>query len=97
MNQRLTYFGKQTRFFQFTSVTETGLSGYHRVITTFRKPHFSRIKLKIIHYPNFKRFDEQKFIADVKNGDFLLKQMILIQIIQLYSPFLSQWRSMSHL
>ena len=34
------------------------------------KSHFSRLKPKIIHYCNFKRFDEQTFIADVKNADF---------------------------
>ena len=34
------------------------------------KYHFSRLKPKIIHYRNFKRFDEQKFIADIKNADF---------------------------
>ena len=34
------------------------------------KSHFSRLKPKIIHYHNFKTFDEQNFIADVKNADF---------------------------
>ena len=34
------------------------------------KSHFSRLKPKIIHYRTFKRFDEQKLIADVKNADF---------------------------
>ena len=34
------------------------------------KSYFSRLKPKIIHYCNFKRFDEQKVIADVKNTDF---------------------------
>ena len=34
------------------------------------KPYFLRLKLKIIHYRNFKRFDKQKFIIDVKNADF---------------------------
>ena len=34
------------------------------------KPHFSRLKPEIIHYLDFKRFDAQKFIADVKNADF---------------------------
>ena len=40
--------------FQFTSVTETGLSDYHRLITIFMMSHFSRLKPKIIHYRNFK-------------------------------------------
>ena len=61
---------KKPRSFQFTSVTETGLSDYHRLIATFMKSYFSRLKPKIIHYRNFKRFDEQKFIDDVKNADF---------------------------
>ena len=64
------FLTNKPRSFQFTSVTETGLSDYHRLITTFIKSHFSRLKPKIIHYRNFKRFDEQKFIADVKNADF---------------------------
>ena len=34
------------------------------------KSYFSRLKPKIIHYRNFKRLDEQKFIVDVKNVDF---------------------------
>ena len=46
------------------------------------KPHFSRLKPKTIHYRNFERFDDQKFIANVKNVDFL-KQMISIKITQL--------------
>ena len=34
------------------------------------KSHFSRLKPRIIHYRSFKRFDKQKFIADVKNANF---------------------------
>ena len=64
------FLTNKPRSFQFTSVTETGLSDYHRLITTFMKSYFSRLKPKIIHYRNFKRFDEQKFIDDIKNADF---------------------------
>ena len=65
------FLENKTRSFQFTSVTETGFSDYHRLITTFMKSHFSKLKpKKIIHYCNFKRFNDQKFIADVKNADF---------------------------
>ena len=64
------FLTNKPRSYQFTSVTETGLSDYHRLITTLMKSHFSSSKPKIIHYRNFKRFDEQKFIADVKNADF---------------------------
>ena len=64
------FLTNKPRSFQFTSLTETGLNDYHRIITTFMKSFFSRLKPKIIHYRNFKRFDEQKFIDDVKNADF---------------------------
>ena len=59
------FLTNKPRSFQFTSVTETGLSDYHRLITTFSKSHFSRLTPKIIHYHNYKRFDEQKFTAFV--------------------------------
>ena len=62
------FLTNKRRSFQFTSVAETGLSDYHRLI--FMKSHFSRLKPKIIQYRNFKTFDEQNFIADVKNADF---------------------------
>ena len=38
------FLTNKPRSFQFTSVTETGLSDYHRLITTFMKSHFSRLK-----------------------------------------------------
>ena len=62
------FLTNKPRSFQFTG--ETGLSDYHRPITTFMKSYFSRLKPKVIHYRNFKRFDEQKFIDDIKNADF---------------------------
>ena len=64
------FLTKKHRSVRFTSVTETGPHDYHRLITTFMKSHFSRLKPKIIHDGNFKTFDEQNFIADVKNADF---------------------------
>ena len=37
------------------------------------KSHCSRLKPKIVHYCNFKRFDKRKFIVDVKNADVSFK------------------------
>ena len=65
------FLSNKPRSFQFTCVTETGLSDYHHgLIATFMKSHFSRLKPKIIHYRDFERFYEQKFIVDVKNANF---------------------------
>ena len=38
------------------------------------KSLLSRLKQKIIHYRNSKRFDKQKFIANVKNADAPIKK-----------------------
>ena len=56
--------------FQKTKVTETGLSDFHKLISTFLRSHFSRLKPKAIYYRNYKKFNEQKFLEDVKNTNF---------------------------
>ena len=47
--------------FNKTLVTETGLSDYHKMITTFFKLHFSRLRPKVITHRNYKKFHEEKF------------------------------------
>ena len=53
--------------FQKTKVTETDLSNFHKLISTFLRSHFSRLKPKTIYYRNYKKFNEQVFLEDVKN------------------------------
>ena len=67
---------------------------------------FSRLKPKIIHYRNYKRFGEQKFIDDVKNADFSFETddpnenysaltSTFSLIVEKHAPLkkcLSQWR-----
>ena len=40
--------------FQKLKVTETGLSDFHKLIGTFLRPEFCRLKPKKIYYRNFK-------------------------------------------
>ena len=61
------------RSFQFTSVTETSLSDYHRLITTFMKSQYPKLKPKIIHYRNFKNSRSQNSLPMPKMQIFLLK------------------------
>ena len=56
--------------FQVTSTTETGLSDCHKLISTFMRSFVSRLKPKIILFRNYKKFDETKFLADLKNTNF---------------------------
>ena len=56
--------------FQKTKVTETALSDFHKLINIFLRSHFSRLKPIAIYYRNYKKFNEQNFLEDVKNKNF---------------------------
>ena len=51
--------------FQKTYVSETGLSDYHKLITTFFKTNFSRLRPEVLSYRNYKNFNESKFLNDL--------------------------------
>ena len=64
------FFTNKPLSFQGTSTTGTGLSDCHKLITTFMRSFVSRLKPKIIFFRNYKKFDETKFLADLKNTIF---------------------------
>ena len=46
--------------FNKTLASETGPSAYYKIITTFFKLNFSRLRSKVITYRNYKKFHEKK-------------------------------------
>ena len=54
--------------FQKLGTTETGLSDFHKLISTF-----SRLSPKAIYYRNYKNVDESKFSEDLIYTDFSLQ------------------------
>ena len=58
--------------FERTQVTKTGLSDYHKLITTLFKCKSQRLKLKIISYRKYKTFNESAFFNDVAKLKFEL-------------------------
>ena len=64
------FFTNKPLSFQGTSTTETGLSDCHKLISTFMRSFVSRLKPKIIFFRNYKKFDETKFLSDLKNTNF---------------------------
>ena len=55
--------------FQKTRTTETGISDYHKLILTFFKSHYTRLKLRIIYYRNYKNSNEDLFLKDLENSN----------------------------
>ena len=58
--------------FQNTCITETGLSDFHKLISTFFKTQITRLKPKIVFYRNYKHFEGNRFLEDVNSPDFSL-------------------------
>ena len=55
--------------FQKNRTSETGISDYHELISTFFKSHYTRLKPKIIYYRNYKNFNEELFLKDLENSN----------------------------
>ena len=52
--------------FRVTNTTETGLSVWHKVISSFMKSYISGLNPKTIFYRDYKNFDKEKVIKDAK-------------------------------
>ena len=56
--------------FQKTHVVETGLSDYHKMISTFFKASSSKLRTKVIYYRSYKKFNESDFLCSLKKANF---------------------------
>ena len=63
------FFTNKPLSFQKTHVTETGLSDYHKLISTFFKSRFSIARPKVIKYRNYKNFDKNNFLCNLNNNN----------------------------
>ena len=57
--------------FQKACTTKTGISDYHKCISTFFKSHHNKLKPKVIRYRNYGNFDESLFLNDLEKTTFL--------------------------
>ena len=53
-----------------THVVETGLSDYHKMISTFFKACSSKLKTKVIYYRSYKKFNESDFLCSFNKANF---------------------------
>ena len=78
-------------YFQHSNVFETGLSDFHLLTITEFKMGFQKRKLQVITYRNYKKFNNDKFQADIKTYRFdkndinLFKETIL-SVFNKYGP-----------
>ena len=63
-------FTNKPLHFQKTHVVETGLSDYHKMISTFFKACSSKLKTKVIFYRSYKKSNESDFLCSLKKAKF---------------------------
>ena len=51
--------------FQSSGVIETGLSDFHKMIVTVMKTTFQKLDLKIIHYRDYRKYNNCSFRQDL--------------------------------
>ena len=83
--------------FQKTHVSETGLSDYHKLITTFFKTNISRLRPKVLSYRIYKNFIESKFLNDLNktiisfdnenpNQNYNVLSNRLLEVVNVHAP-----------
>ena len=60
------FLTNRPRTFQCTTTIETGISNFHKLVVTVLKTFYKRQRPKIIHYRNYKNFENDNFREDLK-------------------------------
>ena len=60
----------KTKSFQNSTVIETGLSDFHKMSLTVLKVFYKKQRPNIVRYRDYRNFDNEIFMSDIKNGIF---------------------------
>ena len=63
------FLTNKPNFFQKTNAIETGLGDHQKLLCTFLKSCYDRLKPKIVYYRNYKKFNEAHFSKCLKTED----------------------------
>ena len=55
------------KYFQNTTVIETGLSDFHKMVVTNMRTNFHKLETKIVHYRNYDNFTNKLFRENLVN------------------------------
>ena len=81
--------------FQNTSTIETGISDFHKMVVTVLKIHYKKQKAKVIHYRDYKNFNEEDFQTelnnelsnvDINNVEFDIFNDIVMSVFDQHAP-----------
>ena len=81
------------RSFQSSAAIETGLSDHHKMVLTVLKCHFVRLQPTTIHYRDYKYFDPEAFINDIKDANLDAIVSLSDDPNSVYSDFCAHFKS----
>ena len=99
------FLTKNANCFQKSSVFETGLSDFYKLIFTVIKSHVPKQQAKIIKYRNYKGFNETKFRSELtnildlnihgsRNIDFF--KNIFLRVLKKHAPIKTKYLRTNH-
>ena len=62
------FLSNRPRTFQCATTIETGISDFHKLVVTVLKIFYKKQRPKIIHYRNYKNFENDNFRQNLKKG-----------------------------
>ena len=83
----------RTRSFQSSVAIETGLSDHHKMVFTVLKCHFVRLQPTTIQYRDYKYFDPEAFINDIKDANLSATVSLSDDPNGVYSDFCAHFKS----
>ena len=81
------------RSFQSSVAIETGLSDHHKMVLTVLKCHFVRLQPTTIHYRDYKYFDPEAFINEIKDANLDAIVSLSDDPNSVYSDFCAHFKS----
>ena len=60
------FITNKKHYFQNTTIVETSISDFHKLIVTVMKAKFTKLNPKVICYRNYKNFNSENFSRDLK-------------------------------
>ena len=81
------------RSFQSSVAIETGLSNHHKMVLTVLKCHFVHLQPTTNHYRDYKYFDPEAFINDIKDANLDATVSLSDDSNSVYSDFCAHFKS----
>ena len=89
------FLTSRPRTFQCTNTIETGISNFRELVVTVLKTFYKKQRPKIIHYRNYKNFENGNFRQDLKkellkfdvtNAPLSNFNDIVLSVLEKYAP-----------